>query len=154
VYIVAAPSNLARDPYLYAVEITNTATKQRVVLRDAGSLPLWSARQAPSGPEGEGDCLPGAPTALVSGIVEQSNSGIGIQMPTLALKVADGTLLTFRLGPERVLLASDLELKPGEPVTVKYAASAAYEVLVALAITNAAGTTVTLRDESGRPGWH
>lgn len=71
-------------------------------------------------------------------------------MPALTVKVADGSLLTFKLGPERVLLASDLELKA---VTVKYAAASCTGELIALAVTNAAGVTVVLRDEPGRPAW-
>lgn len=46
--IVAAPSTSASDSYLYAIEMTNTATKSKLVLRDASGLPLWS-RQG-SGP--------------------------------------------------------------------------------------------------------
>jgi hypothetical protein len=87
------------------------------------------------------------------GIIEQINSGFGIQMRTLTLRVADGALVTFKLGPERILLASDLELKVGEQVTVKYASSTCCDKLVALAITNSAGKTVVLRDETRRPGW-
>ena len=74
-------------------------------------------------------------------------------MPTLTLRVVDGALVTFKLGPERILLESDLELKVGEQVTVKYASSTCCAELVALAITNGTGKTVVLRDESGRPGW-
>ena len=151
--IVAAPAASASDPYMYAVEMTKTATSLRLVLRDALGIPLWASPQTGRGPLTDGGCLVSSATASVSGSVEQINSGLGIQMPTLTVKSADGSLLTFKLGPERVLLASDLELKAGDLVTVKYASLSCCEDLVALAITNAAGGTVVLRDESGRPLW-
>jgi hypothetical protein len=151
--VLAAPANLATDPYLYAVEITNTATNLRIVLRDAGGVPLWTGRQTSVATPAADSCLAGATVLVASGTVEQINSGVGIQMPTLTIKVANGSLLTFKLGPERILLASDLELKAGEPVTVKYAVASCTGELIALSVTNAAGVTVVLRDELGRPAW-
>ncbi|MDR3701405.1 MAG: hypothetical protein P4L56_17285 [Candidatus Sulfopaludibacter sp.] len=151
--ILAAPANLATDPYLYAVEITNTATNLRIVLRDARGVPLWTSRQTSGTPLAADTCLAGATVMVASGTVEQFNSGVGIQMPTLTVKVSDGSLLTFKLGPERVLLAFDLELKAGESVTVKYAVASCTGESIAMAVTNAAGVTVVLRDELGRPAW-
>lgn len=151
--VVAAPSNLAADPYLYAVEITNAATKLSIVLRDASGVPLWTNGHAPGGPNADGGCLEGAAATLTSGTVEQISSGLGIQMPTLTLKTAEGKLLTFKLGPERVLLDSDLEIKPGDLVTIKYAVASCSEELVALSVTNAAGTTLVLRDDNDKPAW-
>lgn len=150
--VQAAPANLSSDPYLYAVEITNTTTNLRIVLRDARGVPLWTGGQTPGTPVA-GSCLSGATVMLASGIVEQFNSGAGIQMPALTIKVADGSLLTFKLGPERVLLAADLELKAGEPVTVQYASATCTGELLALSVTNAGGVTVVLRDKTGRPAW-
>ncbi len=152
VRILAAPANSSADAYLYAVEITNTATGLRMVVRDATGVPLWTNRQA-TGPGAEGSCLSGATIAVASGTVEQINSGLGIQMPTLTLKTADGEFLTFKLGPERVLLQSDLELKAGDRITVKYAVASCSGELIALAITDLSGNTVALRDDLGRPAW-
>jgi hypothetical protein len=152
--VAAARSNNSADAYLYAAEIANTAAGAKIVLRDAGGVPLWTNRQASGRPAGSGGCLTGAATAVASGTIEQVHAGPGIQMPTLVLKTADGTLLNIRLGPERLLLESDLELKPGDPVTVTYAIASCSGELVALAITDVSGTTVVLRDETGRPLWN
>ena len=74
-------------------------------------------------------------------------------MPSLVLKTAAGKLLTIKLGPERMLLATDLELKAGDSITVKYAEMACDDdELVALAITKG-GVTVTLRGDDCRPAW-
>src|SRR5262245_60921883 len=107
--VQAAPALATPDPYLYAIEIANAAD-QRILLRDVLGRPLWTNSQAGGPATTEGSCLLGSP-AVAAGIVEQINSGVGIQMPTLTLKLSDGTLLTFKLGPERILLESDLELK-------------------------------------------
>jgi hypothetical protein len=151
--VLAAPSSVAGDPYLYAVEMTNTTTQLRIVLRNAAGIPLWTNRSAPPAPVAEGGCLDGVTVAVASGGIEQLNSGFGIQMPALTLKTVDGTLLTFKLGPERVLLAADFELKPGEQVTVRYAQASCTGDLVALSLTNAAGATVVLREDDGTPNW-
>jgi hypothetical protein len=151
--VQAAPSISKSDSYAYAIEITNTALNRRIVLRDALGRPLWTSSQSATGGSAEGSCPLGSATA-VSGTVERVNIGIGIQLPTLTLRTTDGTPYTVKLGPEWILLESDLELKPGEVVTVKYASCASCNDLIALTITNAAGKTVVLRDENGRPGWH
>jgi hypothetical protein len=151
--IVAAPSLLASDPYLYAIELTNSANGLKIVLRDANGLPLWSQRGAgPAAMDGQG-CTQVQSIATDSGIVEQVASGIGIQMPSLTLKTAAGNLLVIKLGPERTLLGSGLELKAGDSLTVKYAVTSHDGELVALAITKA-GVTYTLRDDGGRPAWN
>ncbi|HXK07437.1 MAG TPA: hypothetical protein VMS37_33895 [Verrucomicrobiae bacterium] len=155
---VAAPSTAAGDPYLYAVEMTNTGTKAHVVLRDANGLPLWSQ---PGGGPGAG-LGPGANAdapcevlsiATESGVVEQVTAGPGIQMPSLTLKTAAGKLLVIKLGPERLLLEADLEVKAGDALSVKYAVTSHDGELVALAITKG-GVTVTLRGDDGRPAWN
>jgi hypothetical protein len=157
--IVAAPSTSASDPYLYAVEMTNTATKLKVVLRDASGLPLWSGHSgspgagAGSGRMAEGDCVQVLSIATESGVIDQITSGIGIQMPSLTLKTAAGKLLVIKLGPERILLGSDLELKAGDAVTVKYAATSHDGELVALAITKGS-VTITIRGDDCRPVWN
>jgi hypothetical protein len=154
VSVVAAPSTQPSDAYLYAIEITNTATKLRIVLRDTNGVPLWTGRGNPDGPRAEGGCLDPSTAATVSGTVDKVTIGPGIQMPVLVVKTADGKLVTFKLGPERILLAADFELKAGEVVTVKYALETCTDELVALALTNAAGRTVTLRDDDCTPAWH
>ena len=160
--ITAARANLAADPYLYAIDMTNSATGLKVVLRDANGLPLWSQRGGGAGagsgagsgpgPTANGGCTQILSIATDSGVVEQIASGIGIQMPSLTLKTAAGKLLVIKLGPERILLGSDLELKAGDAVTVKYAVTAHDDELIALAITKG-GVTITLRGEDCRPAW-
>jgi hypothetical protein len=150
--VQTAPAASKSDPYLYAIEIQNTATGQRLALRDALGRPLWAGSPSTSGGRTGRGCVLGSASAVVSGTIEQISSGLGIQMPSLTLRGVDGALVTFKLGPERILLESDLELKVGEQVTVKYA-STCCEELVALAMTNSAGKTVVLRGEDGRPVW-
>ena len=151
--VQAAPAASAADPYLYAVAIVAAATGRRLRLRDVSGVPLWANPQAIPRDGLEGQGTQGSPPAVATGTVERMDSGFGIQMPTLTLRTADGSLLTFKLGPERVLLQSDLELKAGDPVTVLYVSPGCRDELVALSITSAAGKTVVLRDGSGRPGW-
>jgi len=154
VSVLAAPSNIASDPYLYAIEITNTVTKLRIVLRDAYGVPLWAGRGNPGGPRAEGGCLDPSSGATASGTVDKITIGPGIQMPVLVVKTGDGKLFTFKLGPERILLAADFELRPRDTVTVRYARATCSDELVALAVTNAAGLTVILREDDGTPGWN
>jgi hypothetical protein len=151
--VQTAPPASKSDPYLYAIEIQNTATGQRLTLRDALGRPLWVGSASTSGGRTGGGCVLGSTSAVVSGTIEQISSGLGIQMPTLILRVVDGALVTFKLGPERILLESDLELKVGEQITVTYASSTCCASLVALAITDGARKSVVLRDEDGRPVW-
>ena len=71
----------------------------------------------------------------------------------MTLKTAAGKMLVIKLGPERILLEADLELKAGDSITVKYAVTSHDDELVALAITK--GTvTVTLRGDDCRPAWN
>ena len=78
--------------------------------------------------------------------------GVGIQMPSLTVKTPDGTLVAMRIGPERILLAADFELKPGELVTATYATCLRENV--ALQLTNSSGVTVVLRNPDGTPVWN
>jgi hypothetical protein len=158
VSVVAAPSAVASDPYLYAVEITKQGTGAHIVLRDANGLPLWSqggnraGTGYGTGPMANGECISVQSIATESGVVEQITAGPGIQMPTLTLKTPDGKLLAVRLGPERILLEADLELKAGDAITVRYAVTSHDGELVALAISRG-GVTVTLRGDDCRPLW-
>lgn len=159
--VVAAPSTLASDLYLYAISITNTKTSAKIDLRDADGVPLWSRGGGPGplGPgygdgarTGSGECTQLLSVATESGVVQQITAGVRIQMPTLTLKTSAGKLLEIKLGPERILLDADLELKAGDSITVKYAVTAHDDELIALAITK--GTvTVTLRGDDCRPNW-
>jgi hypothetical protein len=159
--IVAAPSISASDAYLYAIEMTNTATRSKLVLRDGTGLPLWSRQGggpglgtgAGHGPMADGDCTQVLSLATESGVIEQVSSGAGIQMPSMTLKTATGKLLVIKLGPERILLGADLELKAGDAITVKYAVTSHEDELVALAITKGA-VTITLRGDDCRPVWN
>lgn len=157
VRVTAAPSYTAGDAYLYAVEITKTASGSRIALRNSAGVPLWlgAARQGgnPQAPRSGGCDLDGASIATASGTIESVTAGLGIAHPTLVLKL-NGALLTFVLGPERFLLDSDIELKPGAALTVKYAACLSCDDLIALELTDAAGHTVVLRSADGRACWN
>lgn len=156
--VVAAPSNVASDLYLYAVDITNNLTSAHIVLRDSTGLPLWSHRgSTPGSGSGAGLTADGRRVQVLSfetasGIIDQVTSGPGIQMPPLTLKIAEGKLLVIKLGPERVLLEADLELKTGDTITINYAVTEHDGELVALAITKG-GMTVALRGDDLRPLW-
>jgi hypothetical protein len=169
VTVKAAPCNQPAETGLYALEIINDTTQASIKLRDESGLPLWGgmrgrrgggpgmmrmgagamamgagpARAAAAG--ARGGCIDPAGVKTVTGIVEQVNAGAGIQMPALTLKTADGQTITMKIGPERILLANDFELKPGDQVTAKYAPAACTNEFVALELTNAAGNTVVLR---------
>ncbi len=158
VEVLAAPCTCTDGSYV-ALKITKDNVT--VELRDSLGLPLWTSRgggqRASGGPNaaaprtGEG-CLDPASITTVTGIVDSVTLGAGIQQPTLVLKTGT-TVLSVKIGPERVLFASDIELKPGTEVTVKYAVAACSGENVALSIT-AGGVTVVLRQDDGRPVWN
>ncbi|MBS1858763.1 MAG: hypothetical protein JST11_25555 [Acidobacteria bacterium] len=157
VTVLAAPSTVPSDSYLYALEIANATNKLSLALRDSTGIPLWSGAGARAGnqsrtaPAAGGGGCDASTIATASGTVVSVTMGTGIQMPTLTLKTAAGDLLVLKLGPERILAAADLELKPGDAATVKYAKTCTDE-LVVLSIL-AGGQTVTLREDDCRPAW-
>ena len=106
-----------------------------------------------NGPMSEGGCLDASTAVTVAGTVEKVSFGVGIQMPALTLKTGAGKLLVLKLGPERILLAADVELKAGDPIKVTYASETCTDELVTLAITTASGVTITLRDADCTPAW-
>jgi hypothetical protein len=144
---------LESDPYLYAITITNTKTNAKIVVRDESGLPLWAQAGRSGNMAGNGECTQLLSIATESGVVQQITSGARIQMPTLTLKTSAGRLLEIKLGPERILLNADFELKAGDSITVKYAVTSHDDELIALAITKS-GVTVTLRGEDCRPAWN
>lgn len=150
VKVTAAPSSLSGDTALYALSITK-GTKS-LTLRDSLGVPLWTGKGAGQAAPHSGDpCLDLANTKTAKGTIVSVEAGLGIQYPTLVLKLADSTLLTFKLGPERLLLAADFELKAGDAISVTYATCTENDELVVLSLTNAAGVTITLRDGDGWP---
>jgi hypothetical protein len=154
--VVAAPSLQSRDPYLSAISVTNLVSNAVLNLRDDAGQPLWTTRGRPNRaePQGPGTCggCGLSSVTVVSGIVDQVTAGAGIRMPSVVLKTSDGKLLTVKIGPERMLLAADFEIKVGESLTVKYGVNCEEEN-VALELTNAAGVKVALRNANGVPGW-
>ncbi|MDE3167258.1 MAG: hypothetical protein KGN36_15760 [Acidobacteriota bacterium] len=157
---LAAPSTLATDSYLYAIQITNATNRLSLTLRDTAGVPLWSAAAgqgmrgghgSPNGPMSTGAGCDASTIASASGTIVSVTMGAGIQMPSLTLKTAAGDLLVVKLGPERLLAAADLELKPGDSISVKYAECPTGE-LIALSFTFS-GQTVTLREDDCRPAW-
>lgn len=155
--IVAAPSAVRNDGFLYAVEITKAATT--VVMRDSSGIPLWSGRgrAARGGPSGLGQhagCIDAASIETVTGTIDKVNAGLGIQQPSLVLKTADGKLLTVRIGPEHILLEADFPLAAGDELTITYALATCSDEYVALELMNAAGDKLVLRNSDGTPAWN
>jgi hypothetical protein len=159
VNVMAAPSTVPGDSYLYAIEIANIASKTRIVLRDAAGVPLWTAPPGARGGNapGTGNCIGCLDLTTVNtavGTVEKVSMGIGIQMPSLVVKTTAGALVSMKLGPERVLLAADFELKAGDKVSAKYSHETCTDENVALQLTNSVGVTLTLRNSDGTLNWN
>ena len=153
--VTAAPSTLASDPYLHAIEITK-ASGAKLALRDASGFPLWLARggsgQGTANTAPGGGCIDPASIASVAGTVESVNAGLGIQQPALVIKTTDGKLVSVKIGPERLLLDNDFELNKGDAISAKIALATCSNEYVALAITTAKGVLV-LRNDDGTPAW-
>ncbi len=155
VLVLAAPSLLPNDSYLYAIDITNQTDNTQIVLRDANGVPLWTGG---NGGGGQATTQSTAQSALrtiytVTGTVESLNMGVGIQMPTMVVKSDTGSLITIKLGPERILLSADFELKASDWVKAKYLYVSCTGQNLALELTNSSGDTLVLRDNNGRPVW-
>ncbi|WP_321473340.1 hypothetical protein [uncultured Paludibaculum sp.] len=155
--VLAAPSSTAGDPYLYAVAVTKTASGAKITLRNEAGVPLWLGTARSGGnaavPRIAGNCIDPASINTVSGTIESVTIGIGIQQPVLVLKT-NGTLMAFKLGPERLLLDIDLELKTGSELTVRYATATCCDEYLALQLTDATGNTTVLRNDDGTPAWN
>ena len=166
VRVVAAPSTAATDPYLHALSIIKTVSGEEILLRDESGIPLWTggrgARQGPgqgrqqrdprgNGPQ-NGGCVDPATIHTANGVIEQVTLAAGIQQPTLSVN-ADGQLISIKIGPARVLLAADFELKAGDPITIRFATAACTGELVALDLTNKDGVTIKLRNDDGSRAW-
>jgi hypothetical protein len=156
VSVLVAPSNNTSDSYLFAIRITKTASGADIVLRSELGIPLWTGPADgrggnPQGPRTGDNCIDMTSIKTAKGTIDRVNSGVGIQMPTLTLKLDNGSLLTVKIGSERLLLASDFELNPGDVLTVKYAQCTCADELVALQLTDAKGNTLTLRNDDGTP---
>lgn len=158
VKLIAAPGNPPNEAYLHAIEITAVAAGKTLKLRDAEGVPLWvggtgSNRGGNGTPQALGTgCVDPASIRTVTGTIESVSSAYGMQQPTMSLKTEAG-IVTLKLGPERVLLGSDFELKAGATMTVKYGLAACSEEYLALSLTNAAGKTLKLRNDDGTPAW-
>ena len=110
VSVLAAPSTRASDSYLYAITITNANSKATLTLRDSSGVPLWAGGNGgynPNPGRNATGCLDPAANRTVTGTVERVSMGAGIQMPYLVVKLADGTLIGMKIGPERNLLEAD-----------------------------------------------
>jgi hypothetical protein len=157
VKVTAAPSIAANDPYLYAVDITRTPAGAAITLRNELGIPLWrgAARRGgnPQAPPRGGSCVDTASIRTATGTIDRVAVGRGIQHPFVVLN-AGGTLLTIALGPERILLDSDLELSGGATLTVKYAQTACDVEYIALQLVDSAGRSLVLRHDDGTPAWN
>lgn len=157
---VVVPSTAPNDAYFYAIEITNnTLQTTTIVLRDAAGIPLWSGRlgartMALGRVSPRGGCLDARTVQTVTGVIESMSAGAGIQMPSLVVKTEIGALVTVKIGPERILLENDFELKVRDVLTVRYVQATCSNEKVALELTNAAGVTLVLRNVDGTPDWN
>ena len=158
VKVTAAPARPPAEPYLHAVQIVKTDTNAFVVLRDESGVPLWTGgrqhrnAEPPASP-GAGGIEPGS-VATAAGVVAEINAGLGIQHPTMVLKVAEDKLISLKLGPERVLLSAPFEIRAGLALAVRYGKSICCGEYLALQLTNTAtGETIVLRDDDGMPAW-
>ena len=157
VTVLAAPSLLPDDSYLYSIEISDITGDTEIVLRDADGVPLWTGARGGRGQAGAQARAARCPSKTINtviGAVENLNMGIGIQMPSLVVKSDSGTLVSLKLGPERILLAADFELKEGERVTAKYLYVSCTDQNLALQLTNSSGDTLVLRNDDGTPAWN
>ncbi|MBS1830732.1 MAG: hypothetical protein JST93_35870 [Acidobacteria bacterium] len=153
VKVTAAPGNPPNEAYLHAIEITAVAAGKTLRLRDAAGVPLWTGGAGNAAPASIGTgCVDPASIRTVQGMIEAVNAAYGMQQPSMSLKT-DAGILTLKLGPEKVLLASDFELKAGAALTVKYGVATCSEENLALVLTNAAGKSLKLRNDDGTPAW-
>lgn len=156
VRVTAAVSTRAGDPYLHGIQIVRVQANVTLRLRNEEGVPLWLRVGRGTGltpPARIGACVDTTTIKTVSGNVEDVNLGLGLQHPTLTLQTDTGSVLTFKLGPERVLLASDVEILPGVNLRVKYATSLCSGELIALEIMDADGDVLLLRTDDGLPAW-
>lgn len=163
VEVIAAPCNCT-DGSWAALKITKAGVS--VELRDSLGLPLWLSKGSgsmgpgmgthngpnPAAPRTGDGCVDPASITTVNGSVESVTLGVGIQQPTLVVK-ANGASISIKIGPERVLFASDIELKADAAISVKYGLATCSNENVALSLT-AGGVTVVLRQDDGRPVWN
>ncbi|MBI4890782.1 MAG: hypothetical protein HY821_09175 [Acidobacteria bacterium] len=153
---VKAAACTCADGSLYALEIVKGSAVLQ--LRDAQGLPLWITRGHgqsggnPSAPRTGTGCVDSATIKTITGTVESVTMGVGIQQPALVVKTSEG-VVAVKIGPERVLFDNDIELKPGDAVTVRYGLATCSEENVALSLT-VGGVTVILREDDGRAAWN
>ncbi len=155
VKLAAAPGNPPNEAYLHAVEITAVAEGKTLKLRDTAGIPLWTggARSGAATPQSLGTgCVDPASIRTVIGVVESVQAAYGMQQPSMSLKTEAG-VVTLKLGPEKVLLGSDFELKAGATITVKYGLASCSQENVALVLTDTAGKSIKLRNDDGTPAW-
>lgn len=165
VRVVAAPSARPDDPSLHAVSITKVSSGATLTMRNDAGVPLWSA----SGKAGAGSaagggmmqnrgsqgtgCVDPSTITQAQGVIDAVSQGAGIQQPQLTLN-SEGKSITLKIGPERLILAAGVELKSGMTLSVRYATASCTGELVALSLTDAAGTVVVLRNDDGTPAWN
>lgn len=165
VRVLAAPSTRPDDPSLHAISIAKVAANVTLAMRNEAGVPLWTAPgRAGANAMANGSmaqnrvnhgagCVDPSTIAQAQGVIDAVSQGAGIQQPQLTLN-AEGKSLTFKIGPETLILAAGLELKPGMSLTVRYATASCTGELVALSLTGASGPTVVLRNDDGTPAWN
>jgi len=158
VRVTAALANPPAEPFLHAIQIVKSDTSALIVMRDENGIPLWTGgRQnrnaGQSAYPGTGGIEPGSIVA-VTGAVAQINAGVGIQHPTMVLKVAEDKLIPLKLGPERVLLSAPFEIRAGMTLVVRYGKNLCCGEYLVLHLTDpATGEVVVLRNDDGTPAW-
>jgi len=172
--VVRAAPALLPTGYYYALEVENLTTQKSIQLRDASGRPLWFPGpglemglrgQSPGSSSGAagafawqaraavtyGGCLETNNLVEITGQIVEIDATAGIRQPAIVLDVG-GKLVTVRIGPLRVLFATDLELAPGDVVSVIAAQETCTGNFVALELS-VGDQTVQLRNPDGSPAW-
>ena len=90
---------------------------------------------------------------VIQGTVEELHMEAGKGMPTIVVKVADGSLVPILVGPYSAWLKADFTVEKGDQVTVNaFSCRRNTGNTAAVEIVNLTrGTQLALRDEYGRP---
>jgi hypothetical protein len=148
---------------LMALRIKNLSNGAKIELRSATGQPLWRRGQNGAGPGSgsgpqyaaacSGACFDPSSITRFQETVESANRGLGIQQPTLTVKLASSEPVTLKIGPARILFDNGFELKAGEAISGRAGKSTCREEWLALELINASGATVKLRHDDGTPAW-
>ncbi len=157
VTVQAVPSTSLTDPYLHAVWIRNDTSMAELTLRQEDGSAVWGRRKGRRGDrevQGDRQMVRGcgfSSIQTVSGEVVEVTLGTGIRQPNVILQAGDD-VMSIKIGPSRVLLETEFEILPKDPLTVKYGVTTCTQEKVALELTKG-DSTIKLRNEDGSRAW-